>query len=559
MLGRCHEIGVHAPPAMAPIQWGRSHGMGAVQRVATQTSRGHSRPCGSRVRGGTPARTGGTAHPIPAPEWHACCVNTGERRSRRHGPVAVAILALVAAAVAGCGPSLPSASPPVPATVAASITTGGLGMHLEALERIALENGGTRGTGTPGDAATAAYASEVLAAAGYTVTEDAFDTPTYLDPGGNQLAVLGPGGPAFEDGRDFRAMLFSARATVEGPVVAIGWDAQAKAPDGAGCAASDYLAVPDGAIVLVRPGECPRRAAVALAQGSGAAALVTAVPWSGRDEVRQTTLVEPATILIPALAATREVGEALAAAAASGGRARIVTTGTVESRGVRSVFAELPGSDPDRVVMVGAHLDSAMNGPGINDDGSGIAALLELARALAGTRPEATIRFALWAAEEPGLKGSSRYVTSLEQAQRDGLVAYLNVDMLGSPNGFIGVYDDAGAAPGSSEIRDRFGADLEAAGLAWEPVDTGGGSDHRPFMVAGVPTGGLFSGAAGIISPEQAERYGTTAGQPPDPCYHLACDDLANVDQDRLEELARSLARVVVELAAEGPGAPSTP
>lgn len=480
-------------------------------------------------------------------------MNTGERGSRHPGPIAIAILALVMAGVAGCGQADPSPAPPDPSAVATAITAEGLHTHLAVLDRLARENGGSRGTGTAGDAATVAYVSEVLAAAGYSVTDDAFDTPVYLDPGGNELAVLDPGGRAFEDGRDFRAMLYSGRATVVGPVVAIGWDPDAQAPDGPGCAASDYLAIPDGAIVLVRPGECPRRTAVLLAQGSGAAALVTAVPWSGRDEVRQVTLVEPAGIEIPALAATREVGDALAEAAASGGRARIATTGTVETRGVHSLLAELPGSDPDRVVMVGAHLDSAMNGPGINDDGSGIAALLELARAAAGTLPGSTIRFAFWAAEEPGLKGSARYVTGLEAAERARLVAYLNADMLGSPNGFRSVYGDSGEAPGSDDLRVRFGADLDTVGLVWETIDTGGGSDHRPFMLAGVPTGGLFSGGSGIVTPLQAARYGTTAGSPPDPCYHLACDDIANVDEGRLEELARSLARVVVGLAAEAP------
>lgn len=478
----------------------------------------------------------------------------GARRAGRP-PAAVAILSVllgtVLLATAACGPAVPSPAPPDPALVAAAITAEGLTAHLEALGRIARDADGTRGTGTAGDAATVTYVSGVLADAGYTVTEDAFETPVYFDPGGNALAVLGPGGREFEDGRDFRAMLYSAAATVEGPVVAIGWDPEAQAADGPGCAASDYLAVPDGAIVLVRPGECLRRDAVRLAQAAGAAALVTAVPWSGPGEVRQTTLVEPVAISIPALAASGEVGDALAEAAGGGDRARIVTTGAVQPRTVRSLFAELPGSDPDAVVMVGAHLDSSMLGPGINDDGSGVATVLELARATAGTRPAATIRFAFWAAEEPGLKGSARYVRGLDATERDRIVAYVNADMLGSSNGIRGVYDEPAAVPGSKAIRDLFAADLDAAGLAWEAVDTGGGSDHRPFDTAGIPTGGLFSGSAGMVTAEQAGRYGTVAGQPPDPCYHLACDDLANVEQARLLELAGSLARVTVRLALE--------
>ena len=95
--------------------------------------------------------------------------------------------------------------------------------------------------------------------------------------------------------------------------------------------------------------------------------------------------------------------------------------------------------------MLGAHLDSVVDGPGINDNGSGVAALLELARALGGSRPGATIRLAFWSAEELGLHGSSRYVAGLSDEERDGILVYLNADMVASPNGFAGVYDEHGA------------------------------------------------------------------------------------------------------------------
>jgi len=70
-------------------------------------------------------------------------VNTGERRAARRGPVAIATLALVVAGMAGCGPAIPSPLPPDPATVGARITVDGLHAHLEALDRIARENGGS--------------------------------------------------------------------------------------------------------------------------------------------------------------------------------------------------------------------------------------------------------------------------------------------------------------------------------------------------------------------------------------------------------------------------------
>jgi hypothetical protein len=438
------------------------------------------------------------------------------------------------------------------ARIAAGVTTAGMHAHLVALDRIARENGGTRATGSAGDAATADYVAGILEDAAYAVSFQRLDVPVYLDPGGNELVVRDPGGRTFEDGRDFRALIYSAAGTVEAPVVAVGWDPAATAPGGPSCTAADFAGIPRGAIVLVRPGDCWRRYTVLAAQEAGAAALVVATPWSGPGEVRRVTLLQPEDIRIPAVAASREVGEALAAAAADGRTVRLVTTGRVETREVRTVLAELPGSDPDRVVMVGAHLDSSMEGPGVVDDGTGVAALLELARAAAGERPVATIRFAFWAAEEIGLRGSIQYLQSRAGGEQERILAYLNADMLGSPNGIRGVYDEEAAAKGSAAITAAFGADLEANGLAWEPVDLGGGADHGPFTRIGVPTGGLFSGATGVLSVGQAERYGGQVGLPLDPCYHLACDDLSNVDEGRLAELAGSFARVALGLAFDG-------
>jgi hypothetical protein len=478
--------------------------------------------------------------------------------------IGFAALGLVLAWAVGCGPSQPSGSivpresvgptgsvrPLDPAAIATQITTAGLDVHLDALARIALENGGNRGTGSAGNAATVDYVRGVLAEAGYAVSEDVFETPVYVDPGGSEIAVLGPDGASLTDALDFRALVFSARGTAEGPVVALGWDEDASEADGLGCSASDFAGIPEGAIVLVRPAGCFRRTVVLNAQAAGAGALVTAVPWSGPGEVRRSTLIDPGGLTIPAFAATREVGMALAAAAASGGRARVTTAGSTEQREARSLIAELPGTDAGRVVMVGAHLDSSMDGPGVNDNGSGVAALVELARAASGTRPGATVRVALWAAEETGLQGSGRYVAMLSPEERRRIVAYLNADMLGSPNGIRGIYDEADAAPGSTAIRDRFAEDLDAAGLAWEGMDLGLGSDHRPFAEAGIPTGGLFSGTLERLTPEQAERFGRAVGSVPDACYHLACDGRSNVDEVLFRELAQSFARVVLSLAA---------
>jgi Zn-dependent M28 family amino/carboxypeptidase len=92
------------------------------------------------------------------------------------------------------------------------------------------------------------------------------------------------------------------------------------------------------------------------------------------------------------------------------------------------------------LVSVAAH-DSVTEGPGINDDGSGSAALLETALLMANLNPPNTLRFAWWAGEEQGLLGSNDYVAGLSQAERDRIALYMNYDMIGSPNYIFMVYD----------------------------------------------------------------------------------------------------------------------
>ena len=223
-----------------------------------------------------------------------------------------------------------------------------------------------------------------------------------------------------------------------------------------------------------------------------------------------------------------------------------------DANGIASVnlLSEHQGAE-DEVVILGAHLDSDVAGPGMNDNGSGVAALLVIAERLRELpAPQRTVRFAFWGAEEGGAFGSAAHVEALEAAERARIVAYLNFDMLGSQNAVRFVYDEAGAAPGSAAITDLFAATFEDAGLGWEPIDLEGHSDHGAFARAGIPTGGLFSGGFEPVTDAQAAGSGGRAGEPADPCSHRACDTIDNVDLATLEELARIIARVLVALAA---------
>ena len=169
---------------------------------------------------------------------------------------------------------------------------------------------------------------------------------------------------------------------------------------------------------------------------------------------------------------------------------------------------------------------------------------------MAGAETARTVRFAWWGAEELGLVGADSYVTNLPEPERARISAYLNFDMVGSPNAVRFVYDgddsDAVGAPagpeGSAAIEHVFEEFYDDRGLTHEGTDFNGRSDYGPFIAAGIPAGGLFTGAEGVKTPEQAQRHGGTAGEPYDPCYHAVCDTFDNVDTAVLDQNADAMA-----------------
>ena len=342
----------------------------------------------------------------------------------------------------------PTPPPPDARSVSGTITEDGLRSGLAMLADVTDASNGYRSLGSPGYAAAAEAVATSLRASGWTVSDDAFTAPTFTDDGGSSLEA---GGQRFGDD-DIRPLIFAPAGDVTGPVVALDWRPGVTARDGKGCRTADYGELPDGAVVLVRPGPCFRRDQVMAAQAAGAAAFVAGYGGALSGAAPRATLVDPGGLTIPAIGATGRAADALAVVAETGGVARVTTTGRTAEAATRSIIAELPGSEPSSVVMLGAHLNSVLDGPGLNDDGSGVAALLAIARALQGTRPRATVRLAFWSGEELGLLGSSHYVAGLTDAERAAVVAYLNADMIGSPNGYAGVYHEADAPSGSAAL-----------------------------------------------------------------------------------------------------------
>lgn len=218
-----------------------------------------------------------------------------------------------------------------------------------------------------------------------------------------------------------------------------------------------------------------------------------------------------------------------------------------------NLIADWPGGDPNSVLMAGAHLDSVTSGAGINDNGSGSAAVLETALAVsrAGLQPTKHLRFGWWGAEELGLVGSKYYVNNLPTAERAKFSGYLNFDMIGSPNPGYFVYDD------DPTIEQTFKNYYAGLGVPTEIETEGDGrSDHASFKNVGIPVGGLFTGASNTKSSAQAQKWGGTAGQAFDRCYHSSCDNTANINDTALDRNADAVAYAIWNLGAATPVPP---
>lgn len=226
-----------------------------------------------------------------------------------------------------------------------------------------------------------------------------------------------------------------------------------------------------------------------------------------------------------------------------------------------NLIADWPGGDPNDVLMAGGHLDSVTAGPGINDNGSGSSGLLEVALAVAAEnfQPRRHLRFGWWGAEELGLVGSTFYVNNLPAEQRARIKGYLNFDMIGSPNPGYFVYDSNGQPSGSVTLQRALEAHFAAIGVATETISVGGRSDHAAFARAGIPTGGLFTGAEGIKSAAQAQKWGGSSGVAFDRCYHRSCDTTANIDATALDRNADAMAAAIWALSTASSGPPPGP
>lgn len=446
------------------------------------------------------------------------------------------------------------------------VTLEGVREHQAAFQEIADDNGGTRASGTPGYEESVDYVIERMTAAGYHVTTHSFPFVFIPPP---TLQQLTPINATYETG----AFTGTGYGEVTAAVVPIDINLVTPATSTSGCqgqfteAAVGAPIVPDpggpddfagftaGNIALIQRGGCSFALKAINAEAAGAGAVV--IFNQGSDPTRFDlivgTLGGTSVVDIPVVGASYANGVALSQA----GSTAYVNVDPPQNITVENVLAESTGGNPNNVIMAGAHLDSVIRGPGINDNGSGSAALLEVAEQMAKVDPRNQVRFAWWGAEEAGLIGSTAYVNSLSQAERDRIALYLNFDMVGSPNHVFFIYDGddsdgVGAGPGpagSAEIEQTFEAFFNMVGEPFKGTDFSGRSDYGPFIAAGIPSGGLFTGAEGIKTAEEAAIWGGTAGQQYDPCYHLACDTYANNNDHALDVNSDAIAFAVLQYA----------
>jgi aminopeptidase S len=216
-----------------------------------------------------------------------------------------------------------------------------------------------------------------------------------------------------------------------------------------------------------------------------------------------------------------------------------------------NLIAEWPRGDANNVLMAGGHLDGVTAGPGINDNGSGSSGLLEVALTVArqNVAPAKRLRFGWWGAEERGLVGSTFYVNNLPATERAKIKGYLNFDMIGSPNPGYFVYSASGQPSGSLALQQTFQQYFTSIGVPTEQTSVGGRSDHAAFARAGIPTGGLFTGAEGIKTSAQAQKWGGSSGVAYDRCYHRSCDTTRNINATALDRNSDAIAHAIWTLS----------
>ncbi len=458
---------------------------------------------------------------------------------------------LLVAALAGCSAqSSPKAVDPQ--ELAGQITVDAMFAHLRKLQEIADSHDGNRAVGSSGYDASVDYVAQLLRDKGFDVQTPEFERMGSMRGGSPALSV---------SGRDYQVdqasmLVTTAPGGLSAPTLRPGVPS--------GCAATDYGSVNiGGAIAVVDDTGCSVVVKQNTALAKGAVGMLVVNSNSGRPVpggLFSTGYYRQLTVPVGVIDQTAD-----AALRRTSAPVQLTLDGKAEMVKSRSVTAQTKTGSASDVVLVGAHLDSVGGGPGINDNGTGVAAVLETALRL-GSSPNAknAVRFAFWGAEEMGLDGSTQYVRKLPLDELDDIAMYLNLDMVGSPNAGFFTYDGDQSAQatnlkpvpeGSAGIERTLAGYLNLAGARPADMPIGETSDYHPFLQAGVPIGGVTTGLSQRKTEVQARLWGGRSGVAFDPNYHTGRDTIDNVDAHALGIMGSAIAFTVgtYALSIDGP------
>lgn len=475
----------------------------------------------------------------------------------------LAVMVVSLAFIGACGNQRSENAAMSPVALEGKITTEALVAHAKELERISLSNTLSRSASSPGYIQSMEYIRGSLGSSGLKIWEQRFDFRLFFETKDPVLTMTSPGQENYIWGTDYLTSTYSGIGDITAEIVFL----TPTFPPGAepnsstdGCEAADFQGIDlKGKIAVIQRGTCDFSEKVSNAESSGAAAvLLFNEGQEGRTGIFSSILSDDATVQIPVLAVTYDLGKALYNLGTPT-KLRVAVIGENRMTPTYNLFAETVAGRSDQVIMIGAHLDSVIEGPGINDNASGAVALLEVARqiGLNGYTPKNKIRFAWWGAEEVGLNGSSHYLDNLSPADLRNISLYLNVDCIASKNFTRGVQDsdlsDTIDNPGTlfTETPNGSGAIeqvlldyFRSQNLPTKTIPLDGMSDYMGFVKHGIPFGGLFTELSGTKTEAEALLFGGKAGEAYDDCYHKACDTVDNINTQIFTENTRAIAHL---------------
>ncbi len=372
-----------------------------------------------------------------------------------------------------------------------------------------------RVAGTQGEKDAVDYIKSQFESYGYETELQPFTISSYTEPSLKELSI---------DGNELETNTFTygVNGEVTSKLVDVGFGAP-----------SDFEGKDvKGKIALIQRGGFSFAEKILNAENAGASAVII---YNNADGVINGTLGEPNDDYVPAVAITQEQGLALKARLDSGE----TVTATLKIEGAKSEMAtshnvvatkKATQKSTNQLILVGAHHDSVDGAPGANDDASGTATVLELARVFANSPTDTDIRFVTFGAEENGLLGSYEYISKMTQEDYDRTVGMFQMDMVGSKDaGELIMYTNAGEKNIVTDLGAAAGARLANTGEAI-PYGEGGRSDHVPFAEVGIPAA-LFIHA------------------PVEPWYHTPEDTLDKISLDKLEEVSKIVGAAVYQVA----------